>query len=128
MNPNGSEFPTVGGKIVVTKGTSSYTMGGANDVQPNVGSRGLIAYPFVNSAGGGTVTTNIMFRDRLGNDYAILSTAATSAAGPVTPLVIYPGLLTVANQTLGYPLGGRYYLSTNVSGTITYSLSYDELP
>jgi len=121
----GSDFTTVGGAIVVKNATSSYVQ---PDVQPNVGSRGLIVYPFVNTAGGGTVTTSIMFRDRFNNDYPILSTAATSAVGPVTPLVIYPGLLTVANNTLGYPLGARYYIKNIASGTITYSVSYDEMP
>ena len=121
----GSEFPTVGGAIVIKNGTSSYTQ---PDVQPNMGGRGLIVYPFVNTAGGGTVTTTVMYRDRLANDFPILSTAATSAVGPVTPLVIYRGLLTVANNTLGYVLGGRYYIKTIVSGTVTYSVSYDEVP
>ncbi len=125
MSFNGSDFATVGGGIVIKNGTSSYTM---PDVQANVGARGMIVYPFINTAGGGTVATDIMYRDRFNNDYAILSTAATSAVGPVTPLVIYPGLLTVANQTLGYGLAGRYYIKTRVSGTVTYSVSWDELP
>lgn len=118
------EFAAIGGKILVKQGTSSY----AQVVEPNVASRGIIVYPFVNSAGGGTITCTIKYQDRLGNDFNILAGLATSAAGPATPLVIYPGITQVANQSLSYVFGGRFHVDTVASGTITYSLSYDDLP
>lgn len=113
---------------LVKQGTTSFTVP-ANQSLQNVASRGVIIFPYVDaSPGGGSVIVTLFYRDGFGNDFPILSTAAISNAGPATPLVVYPGLLTVANNTLGLPLAKNWYIKATVTGTITYSLSYNVIP
>jgi hypothetical protein len=91
--------------------------------------RGIMAYLIVTAGGGGvTLAIQILDPNLSGSSFGQYLISSLVVSGGAAAIRVYPGIPTVANQSVGDVIGQTIRLQVVTNATMTFAVDYDFLP